>query len=91
MVQNLIVESMTAIPSQSHPSGCTASIHPNYRLLGFSAALAPKFHPEMPEAEGAVVSWRPKEGPGRPTEQGHTASPLGKPLNCVTEPQKPNG
>ena len=22
-----------------------ASVHPNYNLLGFSAALAPKFHP----------------------------------------------
>ena len=29
----------------SHPSGRSASNHPNYYLLGFSAALAPKFHP----------------------------------------------
>ena len=49
--------------STSHPSGCTASIHPNYYLLGFSAALAPKFHPwnacsqEWRELGRAGESW----------------------------------
>ena len=49
--------------STSHPSGCIASIHPNYYLLGFSAALAPKFHPwnacsqEWRELGRAGESW----------------------------------
>ena len=45
MVQNFFVKHWIAFPSLSHPCGRMASIHPNYFLLGFSAALAPKFHP----------------------------------------------
>ena len=31
-----------------------ASVHPNYNLLGFSAALAPKFHPLM-DCHGSLI------------------------------------
>ena len=31
--------------SFSHPRPDMAGVHPNHLLLGFSAALAPKFHP----------------------------------------------
>ena len=32
--------------------GCPASVHPKSDLLGFSAALAPKFHPDRRGQEG---------------------------------------
>ena len=39
---------------QSLPTrGCPAGVHPKSSLLGFSAALAPKFHPDRREEEGA--------------------------------------
>ena len=56
MVQNFLVKHWIAFPSLSHPHGRMASIHPNYFLLGFSAALAPKFHPSSGwEGQGGKV------------------------------------
>ena len=34
-----------AFPNVSHPVAAWPANHPNYFLLGFIAALAPKFHP----------------------------------------------
>jgi len=55
----------------------SAGIHPNSRLLGFSAALAPKFHPGQVsgsepsgshEAPGDPKIFQEATGPGRPQE-----------------------
>ena len=53
----------------------SAGIHPNSRLLGFSAALAPKFHPGQVSGSdpsgSQEVPRRPQEAPGglrRPQE-----------------------
>ena len=57
MVQNFIAKQMDCIPFNIPPRGRTASIHPNYFLLGFSAALAPKFHPYFACSQKGLAGW----------------------------------
>ena len=52
MMKNLFAEQQLrqgefwiAFPNVSHPVAAWPANHPNYFLLGFIAALAPKFHP----------------------------------------------
>ena len=52
MMKNLFAEQSLrqdefwiAFPNISHPVAAWPANHPNYFLLGFIAALAPKFHP----------------------------------------------
>ena len=50
---------MDCLPFIIPPRGRLASAHPRSNLLGFSAALAPKFHPELLEAlAGWLTGWQ---------------------------------
>ncbi len=56
----------------SHPVAAWPANHPNYFLLGFSAALAPKFHPAgcFPTVIGTPMLEivEVQESPGEPSE-----------------------
>ena len=64
MMKNIVAEQLLrqdefwiAFPNMSHPVAAWPANHPNYFLLGFIAALAPKFHPAgcFPTATGSQM------------------------------------
>jgi len=81
-----------AFPNVSHPVAAWPANHPNYFLLGFIAALAPKFHPAgcFPTVIGTPMLEivQAHENPGEPSELRGPGS-LGERRGAQGKPGEP--